>query len=566
MKKALCIEAVVFVASMCLIGSAGALAAEVAIPIDNPGFEYPVLVDDDWGYSMDDEGWGYYNNDGSQGPWNPTTEYPGGVPEGQNVGWTSPGADGPGGFAQVLTDPEAVLKADWTYTLTVEVGNAIGYDWGGYKVQLLAGGTPHTPGDGSDYTGPVTGGTLLAEDDSSLAVPDGTFMTSTVTYSYNPMHSALVGQPLQIRLLALVPANPTGEEIEVEFDDVRLTGSFTPDAPFVDAGPDMISWSGQAVQLDPNVVNRDVTPLTFAWTADPDDGVVFDPGPNVEGPAVTITKPALFSTSIPVANAGFETPVLTDGGEASDPPNWADGYYDLANPTEWVVDEALAGVYNPDASMGYGGVVPEGENVAYTTASPSRDRGLSQVLSASLEANTRYELSVLVGNPFLFNGSTTTANYRVELLAGGVLLASDTGPSPINDQTWKTATVVYDSGEEPAQLGEPLEIRLIAVNYTEGKGVDFDDVQLVAKSPPQEPYVVKLTLAVNNEGSTRPDVKDDLTIDVYDDACEAAKGIGLKAVNPGDLDGNCITDANDLNILAEEWLNDTALAGPVPKP
>jgi len=65
------------------------------------------------------------------------------------------------------------------------------------------------------------------------------------------------------------------------------------------------------------------------------------------------------------------------------------------------------------------------------------------------------------------------------LLAGGVLLALDTGPSPINDQTWKTAMVVYDSGEEPAQLGEPLEIRLIAVNYTDGKGVDFDDVKLL---------------------------------------------------------------------------------------
>jgi len=83
---------------------------------------------------------------------------------------------------------------------------------------------------------------------------------------------------------------------------------------------------------------------------------------------------------------------------------------------------------------------------------------MSQVLSATLEANTRYELSVQVGNPYLFNGSTVTANYRVELLAGGVLLASDTGPSPADDTTWKTATVVYDSGEEPAQLGEPARV------------------------------------------------------------------------------------------------------------
>jgi len=62
-----------------------------------------------------------------------------------------------------------------------------------------------------------------------------------------------------------------------------------------------------------------------------------------------------------------------------------------------------------------------------------------------------------------------------------VLLASDTGPSPADDTTWKTATLVYDSGGTPAQLGEPLEIRLIAVNYTDGKGVDFDDVKLTAE-------------------------------------------------------------------------------------
>ena len=365
----------------------------------------------------------------------------------------------------------------------------------------------------------------------------------------------------------------TGDPPETELPMYALSEPLTiqgdPNAPSVDAGVDMITWSGEPVQLDPNIVEQpgsSWTNLTYQWTANPPENVVFDPSADVEAPAITITKPATVTKSITVGNAGFESPVLEDGFEESNPPSWTDGYYDLANPTEWVVDEALAGVYNPDASMGYGGVVPEGENAGYTTANSSRDSGMSQVLSATLEANTRYELTVQVGNPFLFNGSTTTANYRVELLAGGVLLASDTGPSPADDTTWKTATVVYDSGEEPAQLGEPLEIRLIAVNYTDGKGVDFDDVQLSAEGPAPEPYVVRLTLAVNNEGSTRPDVKDDLTIDVYDDACQAAKALDLGADNPGDFDGNCITDANDLGMLASKWLTDTGLTGPVPKP
>jgi len=294
---------------------------------------------------------------------------------------------------------------------------------------------------------------------------------------------------------------------------------------------------------------------------------VFDPSADVEAPAVTITKPATVTKSISVGNAGFESPVLTDGFEESNPPSWTDGYYETANPTVWVAGEAEAGVYNPDASMGYGGVAPEGQNVGYTTASPDRDKGMSQVLSATLEANTRYELSVLVGNPFLFNESTRAGDYRVELLAGGVLLASDTGPSPADDTTWKTATVVYNSGEEPEQLGEPLEIRLLAVAYTERKGVDFDDVKLSAEGPAPDPHVVRLTLAVNNEGNPPEEaVIDRVRVDVYDDACEAAAALGLDPYKPGDFDKNCVTDANDLAELGAKWLNDTALAGPVPKP
>lgn len=49
---------------------------------------------------------------------------------------------------------------------------------------------------------------------------------------------------------------------------------------------DMITWSGQPVQLDANVGDP---PATYAWSADPDAGVVFS-NPNIEAPTVTITK------------------------------------------------------------------------------------------------------------------------------------------------------------------------------------------------------------------------------------------------------------------------------------
>jgi len=106
------------------------------------------------------------------------------------------------------------------------------------------------------------------------------------------------------------------------------------------------------------------------------------------------------------------------------------------------------------------------------------------------------------------------------------------------------------------------------VNFTDGKGVDFDDVKLTAEGPAPVPYTVALTLTVNNDGEPpEKAVKDVLTIDVYDDACQAARvGKSLGSENPGDFNGDCITDGIDLDELAEKWLADVAITAPIPKP
>jgi alpha-galactosidase len=60
------------------------------------------------------------------------------------------------------------------------------------------------------------------------------------------------------------------------------------DAPYsVDAGPDMITWSGEPVQLNATVQDG-VTVVRYTWTASSDDGVVFDSN-STEDPTVTIT-------------------------------------------------------------------------------------------------------------------------------------------------------------------------------------------------------------------------------------------------------------------------------------
>ncbi len=216
-KTVLTVVTVVAAALFALSASAGA----AAIPIVNAGFETPELTDGNYALPAH-QGWGWVGADYC-GNWNPDNTgaifygYGGVAPEGQNVGFTASGDGVDGGFAQVLTE---TLTADTTYTLTVEVGHNSYYSFGGYKVQLLAGGTPGDEGE-------ITVGTLLAEDDNSVTVEIDTFETSTVTFDSTGVDASLLGQPLQIRLLG------KPETGEIDFDDVKLFASLSRAATLV---------------------------------------------------------------------------------------------------------------------------------------------------------------------------------------------------------------------------------------------------------------------------------------------------------------------------------------------
>ena len=94
-----------------------------------------------------------------------------------------------------------------------------------------------------------------------------------------------------------------------------------PILPDVNAGVDMISWSGAAVDMIPVIVNNDTADpkgtLTYAWTVSPSDGVVFTPNDGGDGstssdqfPTVTITKAADTGDATAVA---FTLTVTLDG-------------------------------------------------------------------------------------------------------------------------------------------------------------------------------------------------------------------------------------------------------------
>jgi hypothetical protein len=254
----------------------GPNAEEIAIV--NAGFEDPPLTDGTYEESMN--GWTGFG-DAWYGVSNPSDDdsddyygYGGITPEGENLGIAG-GGDAidrlEPGMAQILTE---TLATSTTYELTVEVGNIGMYDWNGYKVQLLAGGT------------------VLAENDSCVTPADNTFETVTVTYTSGGTDP--VGELLEIRLIAL-GFSSANNYLEVNFDDVALRFvSNDANLPSVDAGDDWVTWSDQPVALNPVVVNNDFQdpnrPLAYEWTAEGGASVVvFDPNEFVLAPTVTIT-------------------------------------------------------------------------------------------------------------------------------------------------------------------------------------------------------------------------------------------------------------------------------------
>jgi hypothetical protein len=194
-----------FLTVMAALFALSASAGAGLITIDNPGFENPVLVEDDWTW-LDVPGWTQVGGDGP-GVWNTTSSdfTPVNAPDGENVVYTENGTAGTAnGVAQVLSD---TFAANMYYTLTAEVGNSWAYYWSGYSVQLLAGGT------------------VIAEDNNTLWPDYMLWDTSTVEYTYDAADAGLVGQPLEIRLLnlGLDMDQYGGDVVGVEFDDVRLT-------------------------------------------------------------------------------------------------------------------------------------------------------------------------------------------------------------------------------------------------------------------------------------------------------------------------------------------------------
>jgi hapalindole H/12-epi-hapalindole U/12-epi-fischerindole U synthase len=169
-----------------------------SITIANPSFEDRTTADGTAtvdGTGLNGFGWSVVVTD-QVGVFNPSTQFPLGIPDGQNTAFTH----GPM-ISQVLS---AVLLSDKQYILSIGIGDANNTSFGGYAIQLLAGGV------------------LLAQDNNTLLPPDGGFVTSTVSFTTLPTNPHL-GQPLEIRLLH------GGTGLETNFDHAQLTVTDVPE-------------------------------------------------------------------------------------------------------------------------------------------------------------------------------------------------------------------------------------------------------------------------------------------------------------------------------------------------
>jgi autotransporter-associated beta strand protein len=223
--------------------------ASQPVPVTNAGFENPEVSDGSAQASIPN--WtplgtgdsGILNPSASDFPSVPTE-----APEGANVAYVS-ATTGEAGISQTLGGVIGQLQVDASYTLSVKVGNTAFFTgFPGYRVQLLANGT------------------ILAEDNSSLSPAEGAFVTSTINYSYNAgLHSALLGKPLEIRLLGKGTDNT-----EVDFDDVRLAVTFA-NPVAIPGGPYAVFIDGSlALNASASLPSDGATITSYEWDLDND--------------------------------------------------------------------------------------------------------------------------------------------------------------------------------------------------------------------------------------------------------------------------------------------------------
>lgn len=198
---------------------------------------------------------------------------------------------------------------------------------------------------------------------------------------------------------------------------------------------------------------------------------------------------------IAVVNAGFETQPVANGFVVlGAPTGWS-----IYNPANINGTSDSVGLINPTGTDHFPNGAAEGNNAAvvFLDGPATGEAGFQQTLAATLQPRIRYTLTVAVGNiaagtaNFGYFNLAGFPGYRIDLLAGGVVIASDNNQlaGAIPEGEFRTSTITAIVGEGSAQLGQPLAIRLVNLNLPgtpqePGIEVNFDAVRLIAEPLP----------------------------------------------------------------------------------
>lgn len=172
------------------------------------------------------------------------------------------------------------------------------------------------------------------------------------------------------------------------------------------------------------------------------------------------------------------------------------------------------GTLAPTSPTNFPTGAPEGQRVgiAYNRVGSGGDGeyGMQQTLADTLQPNTNYTLQVEIGN---IASGTSQSNqffnldgfpgYRIDLLAGGVLLTQDNNSlnGLIPEGAFGTSDVSFSTGVTHAQLGQNLQVRLVNLNQVDASfpnadlEVDFDNIRLNAFAVPEPTCFAILSIA-----------------------------------------------------------------------
>ena len=219
---------------------------------------------------------------------------------------------------------------------------------------------------------------------------------------------------------------------------------------------------------------------------------------------VAISIPMSSSADIvPITNSGFEdTTGQTPFNEFTFgiPAGWQ-----AYNPHGVIgMSGVFPGTLMPNGIDFFNGPAPEGIRVGILFNSQQEgtgEYGFEQTLTETLAANTAYTLTAEVGNiasGFATNGTFFNLDefpgYRIELLAGGTVIAADNNSLTIAEGEFATSTIQFTTAASHPLLGQALGIRLINLNvipdgFTQATSpdleVDFDRILLQATAIPE---------------------------------------------------------------------------------